>query len=289
MVVISIKSNDGNGDGFLFETTTDATNDDLISSLVELQNLRLRSRVIVDSVRGLAEYGPGGSSKSSSDEDDGDQIQDTLNKMTIKDDGTVESSSSRTNNPSTDPQILKALLQTAQDLEEYTDKAQVQKRVALRKDILLDKIANIRGAVVMAYPMGLPAQDLVKISLDHDSLEKTFVANDILDPLKTSLWCAGKEFQRGEKVSHRLGTNEKTKVIAKLQKEGSGPPGREPVVNEEERKAMMAHYFKRQEELKRLAEAEDDEYLNSQWADSKEMKRSLQGLDGIKAPGLRFS
>jgi len=52
---------------------------------------------------------------------------------------------------------------------------------------------------------------------------------------------------------------------------------------------MMAHYFKRQEELKRLAEAEDDEYLNSQWADSKEMKRSLQGLDGIKAPGLRFS
>lgn len=66
MVVISIKSNDGNGDGFLFETTTDATNNDLISSLVEVQNLRLRSRVIVDSVRGLAEYGPGagGSSKS---------------------------------------------------------------------------------------------------------------------------------------------------------------------------------------------------------------------------------
>ena len=64
MVVISIKSNDGNGDGFLFETTTDATNDDLISSLVEIQNLRLRSRVIVDSVRGLAEYGPGGSCKS---------------------------------------------------------------------------------------------------------------------------------------------------------------------------------------------------------------------------------
>ena len=64
MVVISIKSNDGNGDGFLFETTTDATNDDLISSLVEIQNLRLRSRVIVDSVRGLAEYSHGGSSQS---------------------------------------------------------------------------------------------------------------------------------------------------------------------------------------------------------------------------------
>jgi Protein of unknown function (DUF2870). len=89
-------------------------------------------------------------------------------------------------------------------------------------------------------------------------------------------------------VSDRLGSNEKTKVIAKLQRQGSGPPGREPIVNEEERQAMMAHYFKRQEELKRLAEADDDDYLNSQWADSKEMKRSLQGLDRIKAPGLRF-
>jgi len=77
-------------------------------------------------------------------------------------------------------------------------------------------------------------------------------------------------------------------VIAKLQKTGTGPPGREPIVNEEERKAMMAHYFKRQEEVKKLAEADSDDYLNSQWADSKDMKRNLQGLGGIKAPGLRF-
>eukprot|EP00553_Chaetoceros_curvisetus_P009793 CAMPEP_0204614196 /NCGR_PEP_ID=MMETSP0717-20131115/1976_1 /ASSEMBLY_ACC=CAM_ASM_000666 /TAXON_ID=230516 /ORGANISM="Chaetoceros curvisetus" /LENGTH=119 /DNA_ID=CAMNT_0051626809 /DNA_START=1 /DNA_END=360 /DNA_ORIENTATION=+ len=118
----------------------------------------------------------------------------------------------------------------------------------------------------------------------------------MLDPTTTSLWCAGKEFQRGNgnKVSDRLGTNEKTRVIAKLTPTDSGPPSREPIVNEEERKAMMAHYFKRQEELKKLAEAENhggdgDEYLNSEWADSKQMKRNLQGLDGgIKAPGLRF-
>ncbi len=51
----------------------------------------------------------------------------------------------------------------------------------------------------------------------------------------------------------------------------------------------MAHYFKRQEDLKKLAEADDDDYLNSQWADTREMKRNLQGLgSGIKAPGLRF-
>ena len=55
MVVIQIKESDG--EGFLFETTTSTANDDLIESLVELQNLRLRSKVIADSVRGLAQYG----------------------------------------------------------------------------------------------------------------------------------------------------------------------------------------------------------------------------------------
>lgn len=107
-----------------------------------------------------------------------------------------------------------------------------------------------------------------------------------MDAESTSLWVAGKEFQRGQLVSDRLGKNEKTKVIAKLQKKGSGPPGREPVVNEEERKAMMAHYFKRQEELKRLGETDEDDYLNSEWADTKQMKRGLQGLGNIRAPGL---
>jgi len=136
--------------------------------------------------------------------------------------------------------------------------------------------------------MGLPDWDTVKLALDSlDGLRSTYYGKDILDPQSTSVWVAGKEFQRGKLVSDRLGNNEKTKVIAKLQKSGDGPPCREPIVNEEERKAMMAHYFKRQEELKKLAESEEDDYLNSAWADPKGMKKSLQGLQTICAPGIR--
>ena len=120
-------------------------------------------------------------------------------------------------------------------------------------------------------------------------LQGTSVASLLLHPCSTSLWAAGKEFERGKLVSDRLGLNEKTKVIAKLQKSATGPPAREPIITEEDQRAMMAHYFKRQEELKKLAEADDDDYLNSEWADPKQMKRNLQGLSGtIKAPGLRF-
>ena len=49
--------------------------------------------------------------------------------------------------------------------------AQVQRRIALKSSVILDKIANVRGAVIMAYPMGLPEYDLVKISLDSENLD----------------------------------------------------------------------------------------------------------------------
>lgn len=78
------------------------------------------------------------------------------------------------------------------------------------------------------------------------------------------------------------------KVIGKLQKAGGGAPGREPAVSESEKNAMMAHYFKQQEEQKRLAENSEDDYLHSSWADPKQLQRSLRGQSGaVKAPGVR--
>lgn len=80
--------------------------------------------------------------------------------------------------------------------------------------------------------------------------------------------------------------SEETKVICKLTLKEAGPPPREAIVSEAERNAMAAFYFKRQEELKQLADADEDDYLNLEWADPKGMKRNLQCLRDIKAPGL---
>lgn len=87
---------------------------------------------------------------------------------------------------------------------------------------------------------------------------------------------------QGKKLADFIGRNEKTKVvnlrllillyrnailemdsqatanhrcpqvIAKLQPRGSGAPGREPVLSEEERKNLMLAEFRRREELKVL-------------------------------------
>jgi cilia- and flagella-associated protein 298 len=144
-------------------------------------------------------------------------------------------------------------------------------------------------ALLTAYPMGLPEYDIIRSMIEGtEEVAGTAAGAEYLEPDTTELWWAGKEFLRDGVVKDRVGTNEKTKVVARLQKRGSGPPVREAAVSEEERRAMMAFYYKKQEEAKRLAENDEDAYLASQWADPKALKSSLLGTSGISwGPGGR--
>lgn len=72
----------------------------------------------------------------------------------------------------------------------------------------------------------------------------------VLEESNTQLWWAGKEILPVKKLMDYIGRNEKTKIVAKLQKKGQGPPAREPVFTEEDKKRMMAHAYRKQEELK---------------------------------------
>jgi len=284
MVIISVKKPDG--DGFLYNTTTSTPNEQLIAELVAIHNARLQVRILAPALRELGKYGP----MKKVEEQGLDEVKEKYEHVeVIKNEYyAADPSGLRTGN-GPGPQLAATFDQVAAAAEAYCDKSQVQARVSLTIEEINDKIANMRGAVVMAYPMGLPEWDTVKLAIDSvDGLDGTGVGNEILEADTAQLWVAGKEFMRGQLVSDRLGKNEKTKVIAKLQKSGAGPPQREPAVSEEERKAMMAHYFKKQEEMKKLAEAQDDDYLGSAWADSGNMKRNLQGVGDIRAPGLKF-
>jgi cilia- and flagella-associated protein 298 len=143
----------------------------------------------------------------------------------------------------------------------------------------------------MAYPMGLPEWDTVRLTIEGiGGLDGTAAGQELMDPETAEVWIASRVLDRspGRLVADRLGRNDKTKVIAKLQKPGGGAPGREPGVTEEEKNAMMAYYFKKQEELKKLSENDEDAYLHSSWADPKQLQRSLRGQgDIVRAPGVR--
>ncbi|KAL3775424.1 hypothetical protein ACHAWO_001438 [Cyclotella atomus] len=292
MVLINLKSSLPTGpitanDSFLYETTAATRNDDLITSLVDIHNARVRSNLLVDATRGLAAYGV----MKKPDEAGTDEVKELLGKDVEKGPNYVaDPSGLRTGNPP-DEKMAQVLHEEALKLDEYVSKNQVQKKIALTIEAINEKINNVRGAVMMAYPMGLPEWDLVRIVLDEpiDALKNTYLGGSLINAQDASLWTCNKEFQRGQLVSDRLGSiNEKTKIIAKLTTKNSGPPAREPIVSEDERNAMAEFYFKRQEELKKLSLADEDDYLNSEWADPKGMKRNLQGLGDVKAPGLRF-
>ena len=55
-----------------------------------------------------------------------------------------------------------------------------------------EKIDNIRGAVMIAYPMGLPPYDEVRQELEDNAEIPGMGGQMVLDPKEVSLWWAGK-------------------------------------------------------------------------------------------------
>lgn len=285
MVVLQIKN--GDHDGFLYETTCATLNDDLVRDLVRVWNMRVRLAQLCGGLRELAEFGP----MKHPNKAGIDEIQEKYNDERIEKGEFYrpDPTGIRTGN-GVGPHLMDTFERVIRDIEAVLDKNNVQRKISINSALLQEKIDLVRGAVTMAYPMGLPEWDTVRLTIEgNEGLEGTATGQELLDENTAELWVASRIFDRtgGQTVADRLGMNEKTKVVAKLQKPGNGPPGREAAISEDEKKAMMAYYFKKQEEMKKLAESSEDDYLHSSWADPKSLQRSLRGQGDVRAPGLR--
>jgi len=283
MVVIHIKKSDG--DGFLYETTCEASNDAVIREIVEIWNLRLRLKQLCGGIRELGKYGP----MKPPDKAGLDEVQEKYNNEAIPKNEHYQADPTGVRTGSgPGPQMVEVFERVAADAESVLNTNNVDRKIAITRAVLQEKLDNIRGAVMMAYPMSLPEYDTVRLTIESDAgLDGTAAGQEIMNPDTAELWIASRHLDRSQTIADRLGRNDKTKVIAKLQQAGGGAPGREPGVSEEEKKAMMAYYFKKQEEMKKLAESNEDDYLHSSWADPKQLQKSLRGLSDIRAPGLK--
>jgi hypothetical protein len=245
--------------------------------------MRMVLGFLVEQARGLSKHGP----MKPSEQQGLDEIAETEQGVVIVKgpNYVADPQGIRTGNgPGT--QLAEVIERVCLDALAAINKNQVDLKVALTKETMQEKMDNIRGACTMAYPMGLPEHDMIREvfeSKDPYFMDSNSGSADLFDPETATLWWAGKEFVRGETVAQRIGRNEKTKVVAKMQNKGQGPPGREPAVTESERNAMMAHYFKKQEEQKALALADDDDYHGSIWASGSEMKNGLRGTGNVRA------
>jgi hypothetical protein len=163
------------------------------------------------------------------------------------------------------------------------DKKLVNENKALTQREVKQALDLLRGAVTIVYPMQLPPHDTIRNEFQNtEDLTGTQASLEIIEPAKAQLWFAGKQMLPDKRLVDFIGNNEKCKVIVKLQKHGEGAPAREPVFSEADRKQMMMHAYRRQEELKKLEYDEDDSYLNSSWSNNTSLKNQMQGIGNVR-------
>jgi hypothetical protein len=142
----------------------------------------------------------------------------------------------------------------------------------------------MKGALMMAYPAyhGLPAWEPCVLILENRDIDAALRGDALLDVNEMTLWFAGKELRRGKPLNQQMKTTENSKIICRLQKQNAGAPVREPAIDEETHKQMLAFYHKKQEESKKLEAEDEDDYMNSAWANPKMLKAQLHGQADVQ-------
>ncbi len=171
---------------------------------------------------------------------------------------------------------------TATELKQSVSPDNVKASKALSFKDITTALKIVRGCASIAYPMGLPTYDPLRMELENRE-EAVRDEKSILNSTEASLWFADKELSdRAAQLGKVLGVrNEKTKAIVKLSTKKRGRPASEPIMDEETQKKLMLENYKRMEELKRLESDGDDSYLNSPWADGSSLRKKFQGLSSI--------
>lgn len=103
------------------------------------------------------------------------------------------------------PSVAEVIRRTCADAVALASSRQVAAGAALTVAALQERIDTVRGAVTMAYPMGLPEWDVVGQLLDdpRDECIREQMGAEYIDPATASLWWAGKEFFRDQSVGDR--------------------------------------------------------------------------------------
>ncbi|XP_071499254.1 cilia- and flagella-associated protein 298-like [Diadema antillarum] len=286
MVKLHIKK--GEESQFMYETTVQMPVEDVMKELLEIYNGRLKVERICSEIGELAEHGtslPPNMQGLTDDQIQDLKLVDEWGQKCEPSGGAIDCKDpiGRRNGKAPNEKMKEVLTKTVSEAKKIISKNQVSANVCVTAPMVKDALDQLRGAVTIVYPMGLPPHDPIRMEFEgQEELEGTQASLSVLEESNASLWFSGKEMHQGKKLCDYLGKNEKTKIIAKLQKKGQGAPGREAVFSEDERKQMMLHAYRKQEEWKKMEEDSEDVYLNSAWADSGQLKKQLQGMNNVK-------
>jgi len=282
MVLIQVTNNPG--DEYYVEAKSTESVDEVATRVARIHNLRNRVKRLAGGMRELALYGP-----MRPEEQRGLSVEQVRHLVEQKGEGDINTTDAdphgmRVGIP-VEEKLAETLRSAAADVERLVASTNsIGTRTAINEEKVQAAIEICRGAVMMAYPMGLPEYDTVHMALnDTEIIEGTHLARDYFDPKTCVLWFAGKKMTRDQPLSKFSGSTEKVSIKVKITSERvTTAPAREPAIDAETQKKLMAQWYKRQEELKRLEEADEDSYLNSEWANPHAYKAAAQGIGQIR-------
>lgn len=286
MVKLHIKK--GDESQFLYETTVEQPIDELVKDVCAIHNGRLKIQRICAEMEELAEHGitlPPNMQGLTEEQVEELKLKDEWADKCVPQGGVRENKDpiGRRNGQAPTEKMAEMMKKTTKEAKDMISKKKAEANVCVTQATVKEALDILRGAVMIVYPMNLPPHENVRLELENqEDLTGTQASTEVLEEGNTSIWFSGKEMLRGKQLKDFIGKNEKTKIVAKIQKRGLGAPGREPVVTEDEQKKMMAYYYKKQEEFKKLEAESEDAYLDSPWADSNQLKRQFHGMNNIK-------
>ena len=269
---------------FIVEAPTTTSIDTLTRTIAAIHNKRLRIKRLTAQVRELAKYGP---MKAEEERGLSDEQLNALGSE-VKEVAGADPLGVRVGEAPNE-RLQAVLVRVCDEADAAVSVAHAKARRVLPVALVDACLDNLRGAVTMAYPQQLPEHDAVRSILEQrEQLSQHEDGKLQVDEDTAVVWFAGKQLERSQPLSKYVGSNEKVTVKVKLEAAGAGAPSREPAVDADTQRRVMALWHKKEAEAKALAEASDDSYLNSEWANPKGFKQAMHGLSGISyAPGRR--
>ncbi|XP_077976917.1 cilia- and flagella-associated protein 298-like [Glandiceps talaboti] len=286
MVRLHIKR--GDESQFLHDTTVTSKMENVIKEVAEIYNGRLKVQRICYEMEELAKHGvslPPNMQGLTDEQVEDLKLVDEWGERCQPSGGAEfnKDKIGRRNGQAPNENMAEVINKTISEARKIISKDQATANVVMTMTMVKDALDQLRGATMIVYPMGLPPHEPIRMEFENEEdLTGTQASKEVMEEPEASLWFSGKEMIRGKKLSDFIGRNEKTKIIAKIQKRGQGAPSREPVFSEDERKQMMAHAYRKQEEWKKLTEDSEDAYLDSDWSDNSALKRQFHGISDVK-------
>ncbi|XP_068086088.1 cilia- and flagella-associated protein 298 isoform X3 [Anabrus simplex] len=254
MVKLLVKRRDENQ--FLYETTLNTPVKDVLEEILSIFNGRLKVRRICSEMESLAEHGvmlPPNMQGLTEEQWEDLKLKDEWGERCIPSGGFVFNKDvmGRRNGRQPNEKMRDLIAKAVEEGKHTVSRKQVDAGICVTEKMIANALDVLKGTVMIVYPMGLPPYDVLRHEFENvEDLSGTQASTEVIEIAEAQLWFCGKQMEINKKLIDYLGKNEKTKVIVKLQKQKEGPPGREAVMSEEERKQLMLHAHRRQEELK---------------------------------------